>query len=134
MGERFNELPTLHLSFTALFITWMMYSAFRKYDCQTLVQHMKMSVMSLNIAQINVLHHAGMFCKYRYLYHTSPRFLCRLTAFMDLGSQSAIYTKYSGFASPALGRHISTFRGYRILFSIINPYINRFTNHFSIHS
>jgi hypothetical protein len=31
-------------------------------------------------------------------------------------------------------RHISTFRGYRILFSIRNPYINRFTNHFSIHS
>jgi hypothetical protein len=31
-------------------------------------------------------------------------------------------------------RHISTFRGYRIVFSIRNPYINRFTNHFSIHS
>jgi hypothetical protein len=27
-----------------------------------------------------------------------------------------------------------SFRGYRILFSIRNPYINRFTNHFSIHS
>jgi hypothetical protein len=40
----------------------------------------------------------------------------------------------SGFTSPTLGRHISTFRGYRILFSIRNPYINRFTNHFSIHS
>ena len=63
MGERFNELPTPHLSFTALFITW-------KVDCQTLVQHMKMSVMSLNIAQIHILHHAGMFCKYRYFYHT----------------------------------------------------------------
>jgi len=24
-----------------------------------------MSVMSLNIAQINILHHGGMFCKYR---------------------------------------------------------------------
>jgi hypothetical protein len=35
-----------------------------------LVQHMKMSVMSLNIAQIHILHHAGMFCKYRYFYHT----------------------------------------------------------------
>ena len=44
--------------------------------------------------------------------------------------QRVIYTDYSGFASPALGRHISTFRGYRILFSIRNPYINRFTNHF----
>jgi hypothetical protein len=32
------------------------------------------------------------------------------------------------------GLHISTFRGYRILFSIRNRYINRFTNHFSIHS
>jgi hypothetical protein len=30
MGERFNWLPTPYLSFTALFITWMMYSAFRK--------------------------------------------------------------------------------------------------------
>jgi hypothetical protein len=28
--ERSNELPTPHLSFTALFITWMMYLAFRK--------------------------------------------------------------------------------------------------------
>jgi hypothetical protein len=65
MGERFSELPTPHLSFTALVITLMMYSAFTKVDCQTLVQHMKMSVMSLNIAQINILHHGGMFCKYR---------------------------------------------------------------------
>ena len=60
-----NELPTPHLSFTALVITWMMYSAFTKVDCQTLVQLMKMSVMSLNIAQINILHHGGIFCKYR---------------------------------------------------------------------
>jgi hypothetical protein len=29
MGEKLNELPTPHLSFTALFITWMMYSAFK---------------------------------------------------------------------------------------------------------
>ena len=48
--------------------------------------------------------------------------------------QSAIYTEHSWFASPALGRHISTFRGYRILLTIRNPYINRFTNNFSIHS
>jgi hypothetical protein len=48
--------------------------------------------------------------------------------------QRAIHTETSGFASPPLGQHISTFRGYRILFSIRNPYINRFTNHFSIHS
>ena len=38
--------------------------------CQMLVQHMKMFVISLNIAQIHILHHAGMFCKYRYFYHT----------------------------------------------------------------
>jgi type III secretory pathway component EscT len=38
--------------------------------------------------------------------------------------QSVIHTENSGFASPTLGQHISTFRGYRILFSIINPYIN----------
>jgi hypothetical protein len=68
----------------------------------------------------------------------SPRFLCRPTTLYIFARaverQSAIYTENSGFASPTLGRHISTFRGYRILFSIRNPYINRFTNHFSIHS
>ena len=48
-------------------------------------------------------------------------------------SERNIYGK-KRFASPTLGQHISTFRGYRILFSIRNPYINRFTNHFSIHS
>ena len=67
----------------------------------------------------------------------SPRFLS-FNGFYGVAvaveRQRAIYTDYSGFASPALGRHISTFRGYRILFSIRNPYINRFTNHFSIHS
>ena len=51
-----------------------------------------------------------------------------------VGRQRALHTENSGFASPTLGRHISTFRGYRILFSIRNPYMNRFTNHFSIHS
>jgi hypothetical protein len=44
--------------------------------------------------------------------------------------QSVIHTENSRFASPTLGQHISTFRGYRILFSIRNPYINHFTNHF----
>jgi hypothetical protein len=29
---------------------------------------------------------------------------------------------------------VDTFRGYRILFSIRNPYINRFANRFSVHS
>ena len=48
--------------------------------------------------------------------------------------QRAIHTENSGFASPTLDQHISTFRGYRMLFSIRNPYINRFTDHFSIHS
>ena len=51
-----------------------------------------------------------------------------------MGPQSALNKENSGFAAPTLGRHISTFRGYQILFSIRNPYINRFTNHFSIHS
>ena len=48
--------------------------------------------------------------------------------------QSALHKKNSGFAAPTPGRHISTFRDYKILFSIRNPYINRFTNYFSIHS
>ena len=51
-----------------------------------------------------------------------------------VGRQSALHKENSGFAAPTLGRHISTFRCYRILLSIRNPYINRFTNHFSIHS
>ena len=51
-----------------------------------------------------------------------------------VGHQSALHRENSGFAAPTLGRHISTCRGYRILFSIRNPYINRFTNHFFIHS
>jgi hypothetical protein len=63
---------------------------------------------------------------------------CRPTAFFRLagavGRQRALHKENNGFASPTLGRHISTFRGYQILFSIRNPYINRFTNHFSIHS
>ena len=51
-----------------------------------------------------------------------------------VGRQSALHKENSGFATPTQGRHISTFRGYQILFSIRNPFINRFTNHFSIHS
>ena len=51
-----------------------------------------------------------------------------------VGRQSALHKENSGFAAPTLGLHISTFRGYQILFSIRNPYINHFTNHFSIHS
>jgi hypothetical protein len=47
--------------------------------------------------------------------------------------ESSTYAKQRIFP-PTLGQHISTFRGYLILFSIRNPYINRFTNHFSIHS
>ena len=54
----------------------------------------------------------------------SPRFLCRLTALIKLlvavQRQSVLYTENSGFASQTLGQHISTFRGYQILFSIIN--------------
>jgi hypothetical protein len=47
-----------------------------------------------------------------------------------MGRQSTLYKENSGFAAATLRRHISMFRGYRILFSIRNPYINRFTNHF----
>ena len=64
----------------------------------------------------------------------SPRFLCRPTFSSRLagavGRKRALHKDNSGFASPTLDRHISTFRGYRILFSIRNPYINRFTNDF----
>jgi hypothetical protein len=38
-----------------------------------------------------------------------------------VGRQRAMHTENSGFASLTLGRHISMFRGYRILFSIRNP-------------
>jgi hypothetical protein len=70
--------------------------------------------------------------KYSLCIYVSPRFLCRpKTLYMfarAVGRQSAIYTENSWFASPALGRHISKCRGYRILLTIRNPYINRFTN------
>ena len=49
-----------------------------------------------------------------------------------VGRQSVLRKENSGFAAATLRWHISTFRGYRILSSIRNPYINRFTNHFSI--
>jgi hypothetical protein len=42
-----------------------------------------------------------------------------------VGRQRALHTENSGFAHATLLWHISTFRGYRILFSIRNPYINR---------
>ena len=67
------------------------------------------------------------------IYH-SPRFLCRPMAFFfarAVGRQRALHKENSRFAAPTPGQHISTFCGYRILFSIRNPYINRFTNHFS---
>ena len=54
-----------------------------------------------------------------------------------VGRQCALHKENSRFADPTPpGRHISTFRGYQILFSIWNPYmyINRFTINFSIHS
>jgi hypothetical protein len=51
-----------------------------------------------------------------------------------VGRQSALHKENSGFAAPTRGWHNFTFRGYRILFSIRNPYIDCFTNHFSIYS
>ena len=52
----------------------------------------------------------------------------------SVGCQSALHKENSGFATPTPGWHISTFHGHQILFSIRNPYINCFTNHFSIQS
>ena len=75
-----------------------------------------------------------------YIFPTSP---CRLVRyfsavrrlFFDLLESWDVRELYiRKTADLPLQRHISTFRGYRILFSIRNPYINRFTNHFSIHS
>ena len=59
----------------------------------------------------------------------SPRFLCRPTGFFfrlagAVGRQRTLHTENSGFAYATLPWHISTFRGYRILFSIRNPNIN----------
>jgi hypothetical protein len=50
-----------------------------------------------------------------------------------VGRQSALHMENSGFVAATLRRHISMFCGYQIIFSIRNPYINCFTNHFSIH-
>ena len=77
----------------------------------------------------------------RFFYRTmwiSPRFLCRLTALIMLllpfNDRACYIRKPSNLPHRSYDRHISTFRGYRFLFSIRNPYINRFTNYFSIHS
>ena len=52
--------------------------------------------------------------EFKILTGRSPRFLCRLTALIKLlvavQRQSVLYTENSGFASPTLGQHISTFR------------------------
>ena len=56
------------------------------------------------------------------------RLFCRLAGVM--GHQRALHTKKNGFAHATLPWHISTFRGYRILFSIRNPYVHRFTYFF----
>jgi hypothetical protein len=42
-----------------------------------------------------------------------------------MGRQKALHTENSGFAYATLPWHISTFRGYRILFSIRDPYMFR---------
>jgi hypothetical protein len=58
--------------------------------------------------------------------NVSPRFLSFNGIYkvaVAVQRQRVIHTENSGFASPTLGQHISTFRGYRILFSIRNPYI-----------
>ncbi len=66
----------------------------------------------------------------------SPRFLCRPTAFCSTcwsrGTSRVLSIRKT--ADLLLQLWVGTFRGYQILFSIRNPYINRFTNHFTIHS
>ena len=54
------------------------------------------------------------------------RLLVRLAG--AVGRQSALHKESSWFAARTPSQHISTFRGYRILFSIRNPYINRFVS------
>jgi hypothetical protein len=74
-------------------------------------------------------------CSFRSLWVTLPLNLFFPTHFvlfpsaLAVGRQSTLHKENNGFAAPTLGRHISTFRGYRILFSIQNRYIIRFTNH-----
>ena len=76
----------------------------------------------------------GDYERFRLVQDSSPvrRLFFRLAG--AVGRQRALHTENSGFAHETLPWHISTFRCYRILFSIRIPYINRFTNHFSIHS
>ena len=69
---------------------------------------------------------------------TSPRFLCRLTALIKLlvavQRQRVLYTETIEFASPAIVSahfHVSWLSDFIFYHK---PYINRFTNHFSIHS
>ena len=68
----------------------------------------------------------------------SPRFLCRLTALIKLlvavQRQRVLCTETIEFASPAIGSahfHVSWLSDFIFYHK---PYINRFTNHFSIHS
>ena len=51
-----------------------------------------------------------------------------------VGRQSALHKENSGFAAQLWVGTFPRFVAIRFLFSIRNPYINRFTNHFSIHS
>ena len=68
----------------------------------------------------------------------SSRFLCRLTALIKLlvaiQRQRVLYTETIEFASPAIVSahfHVSWLSDFIFYHK---PYINRFTNHFSIHS
>ena len=51
-----------------------------------------------------------------------------------VGRQSALHKEISGFAAQLWVGTFPRFVAIRFLFSIRNPYMNRFTNHFSIHS
>ena len=76
---------------------------------------------------------AQFFVKKLLLRFVVKQILPRHSLVRDSSVVRRVFVRLAG-AAPTLGRHISTFRGYRILFSIRNPSMNRFTNHFSIHS
>ena len=136
-----GSLSPLPYNVGSSYILYLIHIFIMVFTCQSGICHLTLTSFSLStdfIKFTSSFHYGVTFSTPYNLGSPSPRFLCRPTTLYIIARaverQSAIYTENSWFASPALGRHISTFRGYRILFSIRNPYINRFTNHFSIHS
>ena len=78
----------------------------------------KLSILSLKGSWI--LHFPfGLICTY-VVWDSSAIWQLFVRLAGAMGRQSALHKENSGFATPTLGRHISTFRGYQILFSIRN--------------